>query len=81
MNGSGTAAGITYDGFGNRVSKTVNSVTTQYLIEDDVNPTRLPQVFDELTTSSTMVRLFCVPRPGAICSCCRGNGDTTIVAG
>jgi YD repeat-containing protein len=46
---SGTSARIYYDAFGNRVSKTVNGVTTQYLVEDDVNPTGLPQVFDELT--------------------------------
>jgi RHS repeat-associated protein len=37
--------------FGNRVSKTVNGVTTQYLVEDDVNPTGLPQVVEELTGS------------------------------
>ena len=40
--------GLVYDAFGNRVSKTVNGVTTQYLVEDDKNPTGLPQVFDEL---------------------------------
>ncbi|MGD0470655.1 MAG: DUF2341 domain-containing protein [Terriglobales bacterium] len=49
MNGSGTAVVVVYDGFGNRVSKTVNGVTTKYLVEDDVNPTGRPQVFDELT--------------------------------
>jgi RHS repeat-associated protein len=37
------------DAFGNRVSKTVNGVTTQYLVEDDVNPTGLPQVVEELS--------------------------------
>ena len=31
----------------NRVAKTVNGVTTQYLVEDDVNPTGLPQVLEE----------------------------------
>jgi len=38
-----------YDAFGNRVAKTVNGVTTQFLVEDDVNPTGLPQVLEELT--------------------------------
>ena len=36
MTASGTSASILYDGFGNRVSKTVNGVTTKYLVEDDV---------------------------------------------
>jgi RHS repeat-associated protein len=47
--GNGKAITMVYDAFGNRVAKTVNGVTTQYLVEDDVNPTGLPQVFDELT--------------------------------
>jgi RHS repeat-associated protein len=51
------AATIVYDGFGNRVSKTANGVTTKYLVEDDVNPTGLPQVFDELT-GSTVTRTY-----------------------
>ena len=38
-----------YDAFGNRVAKTVNGVTTQYLVEDDVNPTGYPQVVEELS--------------------------------
>jgi RHS repeat-associated protein len=46
------AVQIVYDGFGNRVSKTVNGVTTKYLVEDDVNPTGYPQVFDELTSGA-----------------------------
>jgi RHS repeat-associated protein len=45
----GSTASLLYDGFGNRVSKTANGVTTKYLVEDDKNPTGLPQVFDELT--------------------------------
>jgi RHS repeat-associated protein len=49
MSTTGTSASIIYDAFGNRVSKTVNGVTTQYLVEDDKNPTGYPQVFDELT--------------------------------
>jgi RHS repeat-associated protein len=47
-NGS-TSVTMIYDAFGNRVAKTVNGVTTQYLVEDDVNPTGLPQVMEELT--------------------------------
>jgi RHS repeat-associated protein len=46
---SGGAVQLVYDAFGNRVAKTVNGVTTRYLVEDDVNPTGYPQVFDELT--------------------------------
>jgi RHS repeat-associated protein len=46
---SGTAVvTMKYDAFGNRVSKTVNGVTTQYLV-DDLNPTGYPQVVEELT--------------------------------
>jgi YD repeat-containing protein len=47
--GNGKVISMVYDSFGNRVAKTVNRVTTQYLVEDDVNPTGYPQVFDELT--------------------------------
>ena len=51
MTASGNGKSITmiYDAFGNRVAKTVNGVTTQYLVEDDVNPTGYPQVIEELT--------------------------------
>jgi RHS repeat-associated protein len=49
MTASGTTVAMIYDGFGNRVAKTGNGVTTQYLVEDDNNPTGVPQVFDELT--------------------------------
>jgi RHS repeat-associated protein len=45
--GNGTVITQVYDAFGNRVSKTVNGVTTKYLVEDDVNPTGLPQVLEE----------------------------------
>ena len=44
---NGGAVTMIYDAFGNRVSKTVGNVTTKYLVEDDVNPTGLPQVFEE----------------------------------
>jgi RHS repeat-associated protein len=47
MTGNGETVSMIYDGFGNRVSKTANGVTTKYLVEDDVNPTGLPQVFEE----------------------------------
>ena len=49
MTAPGTAISMIYDAFGNRVAKTVNGVTTQYLVEDDVNPTGYPQVIEELT--------------------------------
>ena len=51
MTASGNGKSITmiYDAFGNRVAKTVNGVTTQYLVEDDVNPTGYPQVIEELS--------------------------------
>ena len=45
---NGGAVSIVYDAFGNRVAKTVNGVTTKYLVEDDVNPTGLPQVMEEV---------------------------------
>jgi RHS repeat-associated protein len=49
MTNGTTAITMIYDAFGNRVAKTVNGVTTQYLVEDDVNPSGLPQVVEELT--------------------------------
>jgi YD repeat-containing protein len=57
ISANGGAVTVEYDGFGNRVSKTANGVTTNYLVEDDVNPTGLPQVFDELT-GSTVTRTY-----------------------
>jgi RHS repeat-associated protein len=50
MNGS--AVQITYDGDGNRVAKVVTAngvTTTTYYLVDNLNPTGLPQVMDELT--------------------------------
>jgi YD repeat-containing protein len=38
MTATGTSASLIYDAFGNRVTKTVNGSTTQYLVEDDVKP-------------------------------------------
>ncbi len=42
---------VVYDGDGNRVSETVGGATTKFLI-DSLNPTRLPQVLDELVNGS-----------------------------
>ncbi len=39
---------VQYDGDGNRVAKTVNGVTTRYLV-DDLNPTSYAQVVEEVT--------------------------------
>ena len=44
---NGGAVTLIYDAFGNRVVKTANSVTTRYLV-DDLNPTGLPQVMEEV---------------------------------
>jgi RHS repeat-associated protein len=44
---NGKTITMVYDAFGNRVAKTVNGVTTLYLI-DNLNPTGYPQVVDEL---------------------------------
>jgi RHS repeat-associated protein len=49
MTNGSTSVTMMYDAFGNRVAKTVNGVTTQYLVEDDVNPTGYPQVVEELS--------------------------------
>jgi len=47
MSMNGGAVTLVYDGDGNRVAKTVSSGTTLYLV-DDLNPTGLPQVVDEI---------------------------------
>jgi RHS repeat-associated protein len=49
MNGS--AITLLYDGDGNRVAKTVNGVTTRYLV-DDMNPTGYAQVVEETVNGS-----------------------------
>ena len=49
-NGSNVVT-MVYDGDGNRVAKTVGGITTSYLI-DDVNPTGLPQVMEELVNGA-----------------------------
>jgi len=44
-------ATLVYDGDGNRVSETAGGTTTKLLV-DSLNPTKLPQVLDELVSSS-----------------------------
>ena len=54
---NGGAVQIMYDGDGNRVAKSVPSggvTTTTYFLVDDLNPTGLPQVMDELTNGVVM---------------------------
>jgi RHS repeat-associated protein len=51
---------LAYDGDGNRVSKTVNGVTTFYLV-DDLNPTGYAQVLEELAVAGAQlvpIRLY-----------------------
>jgi RHS repeat-associated protein len=45
------AVRMIYDGDGNRVAKIVGGVTTQYLV-DDLNPTGLPQVVEEVVNGA-----------------------------
>jgi YD repeat-containing protein len=54
---NGGAVQIVYDGDGNRVAKSVNGVVTRYLV-DDLNPTGLPQVMDELNGSGVVTRTY-----------------------
>jgi RHS repeat-associated protein len=48
---------MVYDGDGNRVAKTAGGVTTQYLV-DELNPTGLPQVMDEVVKSGAAQRTY-----------------------
>jgi hypothetical protein len=57
MSMNGGAVTLLYDGDGNRVAKTVNGITTRYLVEDDVNPTGYPQVVEE-RVSGTVERQY-----------------------
>jgi RHS repeat-associated protein len=57
INGATTVT-MQYDAFGNRVAKTVNGVTTKYLVEDDVNPTGYPQVLEELSSTGVVTRTY-----------------------
>jgi RHS repeat-associated protein len=54
MRSGSTVVTMKYDAFGNRVAKTVNGVTTQYLVEDYINPTRLPQVVEEVQNGAAV---------------------------
>jgi len=45
------AVRLIYDGDGNRVAKIVGGITTQYLV-DDLNPTGLPQVVEEVVNGA-----------------------------
>ncbi len=51
MTNGATVVTMIYDGDGNRAAKTVNGVTTQYLV-DDLNPTGLPQVVEEVVNGA-----------------------------
>jgi RHS repeat-associated protein len=48
---------MVYDGDGNRVKKISGGVTTQYLV-DELNPTGLPQVMDEVVKSGVAQRTY-----------------------
>jgi RHS repeat-associated protein len=51
MTAGSVAVTIQYDADGNRVAKTVNGVTTRYLV-DDLNPTGYAQVVEEVTAGA-----------------------------
>jgi RHS repeat-associated protein len=53
----GSTVALLYDGDGNRVAKTVNGVTTLYLV-DDLNPTGYPQVVEELSGAGAVTRQY-----------------------
>ncbi len=57
MSAGGTSVAMIYDGDGNRVAKTVNGVTTYYLV-DDLNPTGYPQVVEELNSALQVQRQY-----------------------
>ncbi len=57
MSATGTSVAMVYDGDGNRVAKTVNGVTTYYLV-DDLNPTGYPQVVEELSGAGVVERQY-----------------------
>ena len=52
---NGGAVTLAYDGDGNLFSKTVNGVTTKFLI-DDMNPAQLPQVMEEIVNGAVQRR-------------------------
>jgi RHS repeat-associated protein len=51
MTARGPSISLLYDGDGNRVSETAGGTTTKYLL-DSLNPTKLPQVMDEVVSGS-----------------------------
>jgi RHS repeat-associated protein len=51
LNSSSATIGMAYDGFGQRVLKSVNGTKTHYLL-DELNPTGYPQVAEEFTEAS-----------------------------
>src|SRR6266498_483591 len=51
QHGTGPGVLLAYDGDGNRVSEAIGGTTTKYLV-DDLNPTNLPQVMDEVVNGS-----------------------------
>jgi len=57
MSSGTTSVALIYDAFGNRVGKSVNGVVTRYLV-DDLNPTGLPQVMEELNGSGAVTRTY-----------------------
>jgi RHS repeat-associated protein len=57
MTTTGTSVSVIYDGDGNRVAKTVNGVTTYYLV-DDLNPTGYAQVVEELSSAGAVERQY-----------------------
>ena len=54
---NGGAVTIIYDGDGNRVSKTVNGVTSYYLV-DDLNPIGYAQIVEELSPAGAVQRQY-----------------------
>jgi RHS repeat-associated protein len=55
---SGASVSIVYDGDGHRVAKTVNGVTTLYLV-DDRNPTGYAQVLEEHVAAGAQTPVLC----------------------
>jgi RHS repeat-associated protein len=71
---------IRYDGDGNRVSKTVDGVTTLYVF-DELNPTRYAQVLEELTVYTNGPAVTRITTYGhAVLAQDRFNGSTWITS-
>jgi RHS repeat-associated protein len=56
LTNANNTAYITYDGDGNRISKTVGASTTYYIV-DDLNPSGYPQVVEEFVNSGSSSEL------------------------